>query len=72
MSKHIIDVFREVDNISKPDIIEPNEEAVDKYGQAYGCELLVVSQADLEALIDGKAWAFPVNGGEYKHFVVMG
>lgn len=39
--------------------------------QDYGSELLEVSEDDVRALLDGKVWAFPVNDGEYHHFVVL-
>lgn len=37
----------------------------------YGAELLIVSRSDVMALLEGKAWMFPVNDGEYVHTVVM-
>lgn len=37
----------------------------------YGSELLIVSRSDVMALLEGKAWMFPVNDGEYVHAVVM-
>ena len=52
-------------------VIEATGEAAAVFGFAYGSELLVVSQEDIEALLSGKAWAFPVNGGEYVHFVAL-
>lgn len=37
----------------------------------HGGEILYVKESDIKALLDGKMWAFPVNGGEYTHFVIL-
>jgi hypothetical protein len=52
-------------------VIDATDEAVHQFGTAYGSELLVVSKEDIDALLAGRAWAFPVNGGEYVHFVAL-
>ena len=45
--------------------------AAQAFGFGYGSELLVVRREDIDALLAGKAWAFPVNGGEYSQFIVL-
>ena len=37
----------------------------------YGGELLVVTKSDMEALLAGKVWRFPINGGEYIQLVAL-
>ncbi len=53
------------------EVIEPNVEADAEFGFRNGGELLEVTQEQIMALLEGKAWAFEVNDGEYSHFVVM-
>lgn len=69
--KHISDVFDKDSKTAEIEIIDPTEEAQMKFGGRYGCELLEVTEKEITALLEGKAWAFEVNGGEYSHFVVM-
>ena len=70
----LIEYFRSI--TEGLEIIEDDDQA---YGDTikkaniggYGSELLVVSEEDVLALLEGKAWMFPVNDGEYTHAVVM-
>jgi len=52
-------------------VIDATGAAAKQFGTAYGSELLVVSKEDVDALLAGRAWAFPVSGGEYIHFIVL-
>jgi hypothetical protein len=68
MSKPITDFGSKTNGLQ---IIEPTMEATNTVGHRYGSELLEVTREDIQALLDGKAWGFPVNEGEYMHFVVL-
>ena len=52
-------------------VIDATWSAAKQFGTAYGSELLVVSKEDVDALLAGRAWAFPVNGGENIHFIAL-
>lgn len=70
----LIEYFKSITNGMV--VIENDEQAYadaqKKMGMGnHGAELLVVSRSDVLALLEGKAWLFPVNEGEYMHAVVM-
>lgn len=67
--KHISEVFD--DEPTTVETIEPTDEAQEQFGNRYGSELLEVTEEQIMALLEGKAWDFEVNGGEYAAFVVM-
>ena len=51
------------------EILEPNDEAANKYGHNYGAELVVLNDEHLTALKAGKMLAW--NDSEYSTFVIL-
>lgn len=52
-------------------IIENNRKGRDNFGHNYGSEDHRISKEDIQALLDGKALACEINGGEYTLFIEM-
>ena len=58
-------------NESSFTIIENTEHARDEYGHCYGSEEYILTEADIEALKNGKCLATDINLGEYAIFISM-
>ena len=52
-------------------IIENTYEAAKEYGFNYGADDYIITKEDIQALLDGKALAAEVNGGEYSIFIAL-
>lgn len=52
-------------------VIDNTDEAREKFGYAYGSEECKITREDLETLLNGKALAVSVNGGEYSLFISL-
>lgn len=52
-------------------IIENTHEAAKEFGFNYGADSYTITKEDIQALLDGKALAAEVNGGEYSIFIAL-
>ena len=53
------------------EIIENTYEAKEKFGFNYGAETHFITKEDIEALLNGKALATDISGGEYSLFIEL-
>jgi hypothetical protein len=54
---------------TKITILEPTEEAADKYGWLHGAETVVLTQEHIDALLSGQMLAW--NDGEYVTYLLV-
>lgn len=57
--------------MNKFTIIDDDDESRDKFGRFHGGGEYVLSENDIQALLDGKALAAEINGEEYAIFVTL-
>ena len=53
-------------------IIENTKEGRDDFGYCYGFDEHTITKEQIQALLDGKALAVEINGGEYSLFIELG
>lgn len=56
-------------SFTRPVILDNTKEARDKYGYAYGADTVLLTDAEIAALQNGKCLAF--TDGEYNHFIII-